>query len=203
MQATVYKCEACGKKGFNERRMQRHEVKCLEVRSKNDAKEQFIQRRNTLMKNAKSMEELFMGLKELCEEYFDIKFSLFSVKGKYGEVSNSHGAPVGGVTNFTRDPDRPMSYPGFSGKFKFKTRSQSRNEFGINALCGVLSDYAPSILHNGTGSAGDTFGCYDMYFFFDDFPNLKTEANKVKVMGGTWKNHVAGFEFVSYEDEET
>lgn len=47
-----------------------------------------------------------------------IKNLTFS-KISYGELSNSHSCPVGGVTNFERDPTLPLHYLGWSGRITF------------------------------------------------------------------------------------
>lgn len=65
-------------------------------------------------------------------------------------VSNSHNAPFGERTNFTRDPKLPTGYPGWTGRVWVRYDHAERNGFGSDPLRGTG-------LHTGTGG----FGSYD------------------------------------------
>ena len=77
--------------------------------------------------------------------------------------SNTHNAPVGGVTNWGGKDDLPKGYPGFYGKFRMKA---TNDPFGFNLL---------NYLRLRTGCAsGDLRGnCNgDVTLFADDWPML-------------------------------
>ena len=65
------------------------------------------------------------------------------------KVSNSHSAPLCGVTNWTGDDDKPMWYRGFSGRVWIRYKNVSIC-FGSDGLSGTL-------IYSGTGG----FGSYD------------------------------------------
>lgn len=205
VQKTIYTCEGCNTEYLKETTAARHEKKCLEEQRKKKAQSQFLRDKRRLLNNAKTLDELFYGLMKLCEKTFDIEFRVFEVNLNYrDEVSNSHGCPVGGVQNWSRkDPNKPLGYSGFKGRFRYATKADDRGEFDIRAVTKDFGDgdNKPH-LHNGTGGAGLNSGAYELYFFLSDFPNLKVDLNRMKLKGIDVRTHNFRNDYAKYPSME-
>lgn len=95
-------------------------------------------------------------------------------------VSNTHAAPRnGGITNWSREDDKPKGYPGWSGRLVLRVRTPqktyNRKPYYED---GFGSDYfAETTIFTGTGGGG---GCtdgvteygYDVKLFAVDFPKM-------------------------------
>lgn len=102
-----------------------------------------------------------------CREFSikDIKFNV-----RYSEYcSNSHSSPKGFPQNFSRNPDKPVSYPGFEGMVYISTVG-SYPSFSLSSALSMLG------INTGTG------GCtqWDVKVFEDDFPALKAHMALLK-----------------------
>jgi len=102
-------------------------------------------------------------------------------------VSNSHHAPIGQSTNWWRDAEKPLGYPGFSGRVWIRIS---------NKIPGFASSiFNGSLTHTGTGGLGSYDSIWDKViakshkyndyypgeyysweyrFFIDDFPKFKS-----------------------------
>lgn len=99
-------------------------------------------------------------------------------------LSNSHDAPKGGVTNFSRVAGKPIGYPGYQvrsiGSLKRRDRRQG---FPIKNLYRLLD------LHVGTGGGSNNEWGYDIRIFISDWPGLWNQwADK------SFDNEVARYE---------
>lgn len=105
-------------------------------------------------------------------KYFQLQHVQF-INMKFSETcSNSHAAPKGGVTNWYRDKDLPMSYPGCVGSMKFTAQKwQTDIAFKMFSLLN---------LHTGTGGARDGHSQYNVTIFQSDWPNLGFEERLLK-----------------------
>lgn len=74
----------------------------------------------------------------------------------HDHVSNSHSAPRGAVTNFTRVDTRPTGYPGWAGGVwvRYSNEFGARKGFGSDPL-------RSSGLHTGTGGSGAYSGPWE------------------------------------------
>ena len=90
-------------------------------------------------------------------------------------VSNSHNRPRDGVTNWDRNVDKPMGYPGWSGRIEF----QLSHDLGFGS--DVLNNTG---IHTGSGGggSGNRFG-YEVKFFSSDWPGLRSAAIANKLAG--------------------
>jgi hypothetical protein len=93
-------------------------------------------------------------------------------------VSNSHSAPQNKPSNFSREDNKPTSYPGWYGRIWYILSKEPKG-FSSNSL-------NETYLHSGTGGYGlynlpdytkedkDYPLSYDVKIFLDDFPEIKT-----------------------------
>jgi hypothetical protein len=83
--------------------------------------------------------------------------------------SNSHAAPKGGETNWHRNRDKPLSYPGWQGRLKYTTNYDHISlTSGFFRILGV---------HSGAGGARDGHSEYDVTVFQSDWPMLEFTAH--------------------------
>lgn len=115
--------------------------------------------------NATSSEHFKELLEVKAKEFWGIELKFTKWDFRYGNISNTHSAPIGKPTNFSRVKGVPQYYMGFSGKCEGTCiiRDQPHNGLmdftryfvnGLNIIC---------------GSVGLTFDCQGN-FFIDDFP---------------------------------
>lgn len=98
-----------------------------------------------------------------------IKFDRFDMQYS-DKASNSHRCPVGGVTNWHREKDKPLAYPGFVGRIGFDIKSS------IDISGSIL--FESTRLYSGTGGDGDHGYSYEFTIFLDDWPALKTAVEE-------------------------
>lgn len=96
-------------------------------------------------------------------DIFNVKITYLDLN--YDNVSNGHSCPANGVTNWSRDPSKPLHYPGWHGRIEFRY-SHELSVFSWNAMKKLA-------VHTGTGG-GTSNGRYgfEVRFFDDDWPNL-------------------------------
>jgi hypothetical protein len=78
----------------------------------------------------------------------------FSWDLRYGEVPNSHDAPIRGQTNWGRKSGLPTSYPGWSGRVWI--RYADDNTAGVGS-----SPFQDTLTYPGTGGWGSYSGPFD------------------------------------------
>lgn len=83
-------------------------------------------------------------------------------------LSNTHDAPVGGVTNFNRVAGKPVGYPGYQVRLNgsLKRRDRRPHGFPIKNLCRLLN------LNTGTGGGSNENWGYETRIFISDWPGL-------------------------------
>lgn len=122
-------------------------------------------------------------------EFYGIEISELMVKVSYSDVSNSHGCPINGVTNWGgRLENQPRSYPGWSGNIKFNSKSKKNNrDFFLDSPIKFRG------FHTGAGCPGrinEYKTDIAFYFFLEDFPILKKNKEKHKILGSFEKDKV-------------
>jgi hypothetical protein len=145
--------------------------------------------------NLKKVEDLPDMLVDKAYEFFNIKVRNLIIKVRYsGGVSNSHGCPLDGETNWGgRKKDVPRSYPGWIGSIKASvnaTEVTMSRDVPPYLRSGSWNFSASEILfnnwggqkgfrgfHTGSGCPGSPLGECDInigfYFFLSDFPMLQ------------------------------
>lgn len=102
------------------------------------------------------------------------------------QVSNTHSAPKGYPQNWSRDPDKPRGYPGWSGNWIGTVEIVDKEKYKCNKvwfsdlITGKWSSSEqkpiPAVpwLHTGSGGGGDTFH-FDGRLYIYDFPKMREE----------------------------
>jgi hypothetical protein len=129
-------------------------------------------------------------------ELYRIEISNLSISVKYGDVSNSHGCPINGHTNWgNRNPELPRSYPGWRGQIQFESKCEknildeltARATFRGDPPLALWLDFPIKFkgFHTGTGCPGrinEYKTNIEFYFFLDDFPLLKKNKEKYSIL---------------------
>ena len=211
----AYQCSVCGSLHKRSRSVQacmiRHEKEEIKEKARQGAMKAELKRRNNIDKMANSVrleaenfEDIFVLLKKYAKEYMDVDISFSSEKDwygisclnswRFGNVSNTHNRPIGGVTNWGhKDKDSPTSYLGWNGRFVGKIVSpktvvaRGRKE-GIGLTSIIRSSFSNThfgFLFEGFNTSGGSFGnpfdgsgC----IFLDDFPKLKAKHDQLVLL---------------------
>jgi hypothetical protein len=85
--------------------------------------------------------------------------------------SNSHGCPIGGVTNWGGDkPGAPRGYPGWHAQLEIKfTPPANKNQNRTTLLSNYFSG---SSIHCGSGSGGTNCVTQEVTFWASDWPTM-------------------------------
>lgn len=112
--------------------------------------------------NLKQRQRRCREMRELADAAKVLKIEL---TGRWSDcVSNSHHRPLaGGKTNWDRDEDLPLGYPGWRGTL----------EMSIAPGSSISGDYFHrTVLQTGSGSSGSLHLKYSIFMFAADFPGL-------------------------------
>lgn len=128
--------------------------------------------------------------KQMMKTITKVKFHNLDFDFGYSKLcSNSHHAPINGVTNWYRKDDLPMGYPGLNGHVRYSVIWDKK--FSGLYPCG--SDMWDAIrIKTGTGGGGgmtllhDDVYCqafsYDYRLFLDDWPAMRDAFEAAQVM---------------------
>lgn len=131
--------------------------------------------------NVSSVDEIPRLIEQKTKEFWGIDCKI-DMNVRFGNVSNSHDAPLGKLTNWRRDINLPKSYLGWSGKITGELINYRCSKMCSESVSSVLfNQYDGAIgfrgFHTGGGCPGSVNGLPKMemvfYFFLDDFPKLK------------------------------
>lgn len=92
------------------------------------------------------------------------------------QCSNTHACPKNGVLNWSREPDKPMGYPGWTGRARgtLKRDKKHMNSYPYSAALNSVGIYT----HTG-GGGNENWG-YDISIFLDDWPGLQHIVNEME-----------------------
>ena len=192
----AFLCPKCNKPWQSEEEAEVCELSCLRkdraqkaaATKRKNAKKKLEDFRNYIRLNLESINDA----PKMIEKHYksigiNMKITEFSVR-YLDIVSNSHNAPLSGVTNWCReDDDRPLGYPGFTGQISFK---ENKIDYELLKktfpnLRDVERKDATDIFdeHDQINSIGFNNGCgggggdgkysYNIKLFIDDFPIIK------------------------------
>lgn len=83
-------------------------------------------------------------------------------------VGNTHHAPRGKITNFTQVPEKPRSYPGWTGRVDGVLEREKKN-MGSYPYSNILNML--DVL-TGSGGGGNEHWGYDVRIFLEDWPGF-------------------------------
>jgi len=186
---TVYLCPETGKKCRSRAEAERSAAAA--IKAKEDAaiaaeqkrleQESNLANKDWIRLNLTNIEDIPKLIKEKAKEFWNIDCDI-RIRVSFGNVSNSHGAPLNKKCNWSgKDANYPTSFLGWSGEIKgtISNYKKSRDiSESVNSL--LFNNYGGGRgfrgFHTSCGCPGDAEGKYPMdigfYFFLEDFPKL-------------------------------
>lgn len=164
----------CDKESYNKKELENHEIECKAAAAKKELREKEINKYIDNFINSFSFDNLADNINTFLEAVYDDSFEDIHFDVSYNKkVSNTHSAPIDGVTNFGCHDDLPRGYPGFTGKI---TGTYSRNKKTLS----FYTDRFASIpgIHTGTGSGSGEKWQYAVRIYMQDFPHFEKDFNK-------------------------
>lgn len=194
-QIKFYICPETGKKCKTEKEaIESAEAAIKEREEAKLTKEQLAQqeiqnlvRKDYVRLNVESIKDIPILIKEKMKEFWNIDVNI-EISVCFGNVSNSHGAPIGKKRNWSgQDDNYPTSFFGWHGNVKgtlINYKSSKNASTSVNDV--LFNPYENSIgfrgFHTSSGCPGSVEGKYPMdigfYFFLEDFPKLQEKWNK-------------------------
>lgn len=186
---TVYICPETGKKCRSRAEAERSAAAA--IKAKEDAaiaaeqkrlqNESNIEKKDWVRLNLTNIEDIPKLIKEKAKEFWNLDCEI-EVNVSFGNVSNSHAAPIGKKTNWSGgDKYYRTNFLGWSGQVKgniFNYKKTKNSSDSVNSL--LFNNYGNRLgfrgFHTSSGCPGDSGGEYPMnigfYFFLEDFPKL-------------------------------
>jgi len=172
----LYVCDVCGKESRVLDTLTKHETACKRAKALEEKRErEYLTLRDEFcerftLENAADCINWFVG------EMFDDHFPEIKIKVRYEEcASNSHEAPMGGVTNWHHTNDLPRGYPGFTGSIGGIYSKKGKT---ISQYCGSFGRKYSMPISTGTGGGDSKTWGYGVTFWVDDFPDLQVKCAK-------------------------
>ena len=186
---TVYLCPETGKKCRSRAEAERSAAAAIKAKEdaaiaaeqKKLAEKSNLENKDWIRLNLTNIEDIPKLVKEKAKEFWNIDCDI-EVNVSFGNVSNSHGAPLNKKCNWSgKDANYPTSFLGWSGRIKgtISNYKKSNNiSESVNSL--LFNNYGGGkgfrAFHTTCGCPGDVEGKYPMdigfYFFLEDFPKL-------------------------------
>jgi len=199
----VYICPETGKKCRSRAEAERSAAAA--IKAKEDAaiaeeqnklaQESNLEKKDWVRLNATDVADISKLIEEKAKEFWGIE-SIIDINVTFGQVSNSHGAPIGKKTNWSgQNKDYPTSFFGWSGRIKGSLINYKSTKKHMESVSDTLfNNYSVGTgfrgFHTSSGCPGSIAGNNPMdigfYFFLEDFPKLaesyelfKTEFKKI------------------------
>jgi hypothetical protein len=194
----VYICPETGKKCRSRAEAERSAAAA--IKAKEDAiiaaeqnklaQESNLEKKDWVRLNATNVSEIENLIVQKAKEFWGFDCEV-DINVTFGQVSNSHGAPIGKKTNWSRqNKDYPTSFLGWSGGVKGSIKNYKKSKNSSESVSSLLfGNYAGGTgfrgFHTSSGCPGDTGGQYPMdigfYFFLEDFPKLAESYELFKI----------------------
>lgn len=150
------------------------------------SEEEFLKKADWVRLNVENVSDIPALIKQKGKEFWDLDFDIKLSYLHFGEKSNSHSAPIGKKTNWSRSANEPTTYLGWSGRVVGTVNGyKAENSSNVSVANIVFARYGNVGFRGfycGSGSSGEVNGgCVldmDILFFLDDFPKLKEKYNK-------------------------
>ena len=186
---TVYLCPETGKKCRSRAEAERSAAAAIKAKEdaaiaaeqKKLAEKSNLENKDWIRLNLTNIEDIPKLVKEKAKEFWGIDCDI-EVNVSFGNVSNSHGAPLNKKTNWSgKDANYPTSFLGWSGRIKGTISNYKKSRDISESVSSLLfNNYGGGRgfrgFHTSCGCPGDVEGQYPMdigfYFFLEDFPKL-------------------------------
>ena len=196
---SAYQCSYCASLHLGVSLAKRCSAKCYRrdlAKRKQERVERDAERLgNTVRLQARCYDEIWDLLTINAKKYMDMKVVFTKVPDRFGMVSNTHGAPIGGVENWGQKSDKPCGYPGWNGRFEGEVKllkRRGKGEVDLHSLFGHWGIPSYNVgftftgFHTGTGCPSAKFSISG-YIFLQDFPKVQSwwEGKKIaeRLMG--------------------
>ncbi len=195
---TVYICPETGKKCRSRAEAERSAAAAIKAKEdaaiaaeqKKLAEKSNLEKKDWIRLNLTNIEDIPKLVKEKAKEFWGIDCEI-EVNVSFGNVSNSHGAPLNKKTNWSgKDANYPTSFLGWSGRIKGTISNYKKSrDISESASSLLFNNYTGGIgfrgFHTSSGCPGDVEGKYPMdigfYFFLEDFPKLVESYELFKI----------------------
>ena len=176
---SAYRCPCCSKVHLQEENARKCLGRCLSSRRRQKEVRNLRKERQRLWDSvrleAETYDEIWELLIRYSKEHLGLRLELDCVPDRFSDkVSNTHGCPIGGVTNWRCEGNLPKGYPGWTGRFE--GRVSGKKGVDLHALfygrfsCDLPFSFAG--FHTGTGCPGSKFSI-EGYIFLSDFPKVE------------------------------
>jgi len=190
MEVKVFKSEFTGELFEDEDKYQKHLQSHAQKQAEEERQKELNSKRVEIINNARltatSIEDFrqkaFYAITQLsygCK--VKLRAMLFSGL-RFGDVSNSHSAPIGKKTNWSqRDAKLPTSYKGWYGDVTFVYSTDTSRESRIEDIV----ENFPALNTGSGGFIGDLYDGkrayilrYELRLYIDDFPLIKAQYDR-------------------------
>lgn len=151
---------------------------------------------------ATSLEEFRENFVKLKKKSYPNLYDIIFSHVYFGDISNTHSAPINGVSNFSSHPDKPTSYKGWGGSITIIYKKEP-NTFGSDVI-----DYNTGINTGSGGYRGKEYGdffknCYvceyGLRMYLDDFPLIKEKYENYKKLEDLYNAYLEELDKKQYE----
>ena len=208
-QLTLYQCSFCDHTLKTEKGILKHEKSCTENPAVLDIEKNIEDIRCTSTSVVEVIERLKTYLLTL-----GIKLTFTRYPDSYDElIRNSYKVPKGHRQNYSRCPDTPTGYPGWSGRWEGQVEvvdpsilNTSKHIYFTEVLNGgVHKKLKIPFIHTGGGGGGNDFS-FDGMFFVYDFPKMYekylTEGGAISELSNHYSGVVDDY-FTTLDSERT
>ena len=170
-----YRCDICGCRYGDAHALQKHTGVCSQHNYHKLRDIDFARRRLQIIHQVTTIRDLFFELRKLCEEYHQTTYKTFQVVGKYhtnvGDCNNDKYVIV---------KDGPI----FLATIVVRSESDDENSFNRRSICTTVpTEPYPSPIYISQVKTFNAITSIDIYFYFNDLPNLKKDINRAKLKG--------------------
>jgi hypothetical protein len=113
-------------------------------------------------------------------------------------VSNSHSAPINGVSNFSRETGKPLGYPGWHGNID--VHIDGGYDRSVGDACEMLNHYAK--IHTGSGGSRKHGLGWDGRIYASDFPKMEERILGVLKLQKQQDEYIAARDEAKYTFDE-
>jgi hypothetical protein len=194
----VYICPETGKKCRSRAEAERSAAAAIKAKEdaviaaeqRKLAEKSNLEKKDWVRLNATNVSEIENLIVQKAKEFWGFDCEV-DINVTFGQVSNSHGAPIGEKTNWSsHNKNYPTSFLGWSGRIIASIKNYKKSKNSSESVSSLLfGNYGGGVgfrgFHTSSGCPGDAGGQYPMdigfYFFLQDFPKLVESYELFKI----------------------